>query len=85
MAVLEIFNKVLDSASLSDRARCARVCKSWRDAALDRVWEDACLQHLLEVLAPIKVMEMRTEADDMLETLVSGLPFLLWCAASQKS
>ncbi|KAH8109373.1 hypothetical protein DFH11DRAFT_945703 [Phellopilus nigrolimitatus] len=54
----EIRSLVFSLISKRDNARCSRVCRLWKDVALDIVWEEVDgLLPFLNLLAPMKVIE----------------------------
>lgn len=50
----EILDNILGFNEVGDAARCARVCKGWTNASLNRVWHTISdLVPLLSLLAPV--------------------------------
>lgn len=56
LAIAEIQLQIFSLIEKSDSARCARVCRRWQKAALDRVWSSVdSLVFLVQLLAPLRL------------------------------
>ncbi|KAH8113190.1 hypothetical protein DFH11DRAFT_1744574 [Phellopilus nigrolimitatus] len=64
LAIAEIQLQIFSLIEKSDSARCARVCRRWKEAALDRVWSSMdSLVPLVQLLAPLKMWSRRRKPD----------------------
>lgn len=57
LAISEVLELTFSLCRRRDAVQCARVCTSWKDLALDRVWRDLeSLLPLFEILAPLDLL-----------------------------
>lgn len=56
LAISEVLEVIFSFCHRSDAARCALVCRRWKDLALDCVWRELeSLFHLFQILSPLKL------------------------------
>ncbi|KAH8113195.1 hypothetical protein DFH11DRAFT_1545298 [Phellopilus nigrolimitatus] len=59
LAIADIQNQIFSLIEKSDSARCARVCRRWKESALDHVWNSMnSLIPLVQLLAPLNLVSL---------------------------